>query len=164
MNLILSFMKRNYKALVLVGVFAIALWSFMPKSEKINASTDPNKDRLLLELVLRTLNQLHYEHLQIDDNFSKQLYSSYLETIDQNKRFFVQSDIDEFSKYETLLDDQILSRDITFFELTYNRLMQRMEESQEYYKEILDKPFDFNEQEDFNLDFENQPYAKNVKD
>lgn len=164
MNLILSFMKRNYKALVLVGVFAVALWSFMPKSEKINASIDPNKDRLLLELVLRTLNELHYENLRIDDDFSRGLYSSYLETIDPNKRFFLQSDIEEFSKYETKLDDQILNRDIAFFELTYNRLMQRMEESKAYYKEILDKSFDFNKQEDFNLDFENQPYAKNVKE
>lgn len=164
MNLILSFMKRNYKALVLIGVFAIALWGFMPKSEKINASVDANKDLLLLELVVRVIEGGHYEHIQIDDDFSKGLYVSYLEVIDPNKRFFIQSDIDEFSMYETELDDQIRNRDISFFELTYDRLMKRMEEAKLYYKEVLEKPFDFSKDERFNLDFENQPYAKDKSD
>jgi len=153
-------MKRNYKALVLIGVFALALWGFMPKSEKINAGANSDKDRLLLELVVKVLQNGHYDHFQLDDNFSKSLYDSYLEAIDPNKRFFIQTDIEEFSKYENLLDDQILNRDIAFFELTYTRLMKRMEEAQSYYKEVLESPFDFSKDEDFNLDFENQPYAK----
>lgn len=160
MNSIVSFMKRNYKALVLMGVFAVALWGFMPKSEKISASADADKDKLLLELVIRVLEGGHYEHFSLDNDFSKGLYEDYLETIDPNKRFFIQSDIDEFSKYELLLDDQIRDRNVAFFELTYDRLMQRMEEAKSYYQEILEQPFDFSKDEDFNLDFENQPYEK----
>lgn len=160
MNPILLFMKRNYKALVLVGVFAIALWSFMPKNETIDASQHSQKDILLLELVVRVLESGHYSHVEINDEFSKGLYSSYLEALDPNKRFFVQSDINEFAAYETRLDDQIISRDISFFDLTYARLMRRIDEVKEYYKDILDKPFDFTKDEIFNLDFENQEYEK----
>ena len=134
MNLIFSFMKRNYKALVLIGVFAIALWGFMPKNEQIHASVDSDKDKLLLELIVKVLEGGHYDHVQIDDSFSKGLYASYLEAIDPNKRFFIQADIDEFSKYETLLDDQILNREVSFFDFTYTRLLQRMEEAKTYYK------------------------------
>jgi len=164
MNAILSFMKRNYKALVLIGVFVVALWSFMPKNNKIDVSTDADKDKMLLELIIRVLEEGHYGQIQIDDEFSKKLFTSYIEAVDPQKRHFLQSDIDEFSKFEKQLDDQILNLDISFFELTYNRLMQRMEESKVYYKEILDKPFDFSKNEDFNLDFENQPYSKNSKE
>ncbi len=160
MNPILLFMKRNYKALVLVGVFAIALWSFMPKNETIDASQHSQKDILLLELVVRVLESGHYSHVEINDEFSKGLYSSYLEALDPNKRFFVQSDINEFAAYETRLDDQIISRDISFFDLTHARLMRRIDEVKEYYKDILDKPFDFTKDEIFNLDFENQEYEK----
>jgi len=162
MNLILSFMKRNYKALVLMGIFAVALWGFMPKSEKINVA-DKDKDKVLLELVLYALDKGHYNEFRIDDEFSKGLYSSYLEAIDPNKRFFIQSDIDEFSKYETLLDDLLLNRDIAFFELTYNRLTERMKEVKSYYEEALSQPFDFEKNEEFNLDFENHSYEKNKK-
>ncbi len=157
-------MKRNYKALVLIGVFAIALWGFMPKNEQISASIDSDKDKLLLELIVKVLQGGHYDHVQIDDAFSKGLYTSYLETIDPNKRFFIQADIDEFSKYETLLDDQILNKEVAFFDLTYNRLIQRMEEAKTYYKEILDKPFDFSKDEEFDLNFEKQPYEKSTAD
>lgn len=161
MNLILSFMKRNYKALVLIGIFAVALWGFMPKTEKIDTNND--KEKILLELVLYALDKGHYNHFKIDDEFSKGLYASYLKAIDPNKRFFIQADIDEFSKYETLLDDQLLNRDITFFELTYNRLVERMKEAKNYYTDALNKPFDFNKNEEFNLDFENHSYEKDKK-
>ncbi len=163
MNLIVSFMKRNYKALVLIGVFAIALWGFMPKGEKVEFNHS-DKDKVLLELVFYALQNGHFEQFILDDQFSKGLYASYLEAIDPNKRFFVQSDIDEFSKYETLLDDQLLNRDLSFFDLTYNRLMERINEARAFYKTALENPFDFNEKERFNLDFDNHPYEVNSGD
>ncbi len=72
------------------------------------------------------------------------------------------SDIDEFAKYETELDDQLLNKDLTFFDLTYERLLKRMEESKKFYKDILSTPFDYNVEESFNTDYEKLPYAKNT--
>jgi len=40
--------------------------------------------------------------------------------------------------------------------------MQRVKESKDYYKEILDKPFDYKVEESFNTDNEKLPYAKNT--
>ncbi|RZJ99004.1 MAG: tail-specific protease, partial [Flavobacterium sp.] len=81
-------------------------------------------------------------------------------SVDPSKRIFLQSDIDEFAKYETLLDDQILTRDLSFFDLTYNRLMQRTKESKAYYKEALAKPFDYTINEELDTDYEKAPYTK----
>jgi len=39
-------------------------------------------------------------------------------------------------------------------------LVKRISESKEFYKEILDKPFDYSVQEDFNTDYEKLPFAK----
>src|SRR5690606_37728875 len=80
MNFILAFMKRNYKVLVLVGVFALALWGFMPKTQKFDGTSD--NDQLLLQLVTMVLENAHYHPKDIDDEFSKKLYKSYLEEID----------------------------------------------------------------------------------
>ena len=49
----------------------------------------------------------HYSPVEINDDFSKKVYKKYLDNIDPTKRFFIQSDIDEFSKYETSIDDMI---------------------------------------------------------
>lgn len=149
-------MKRNYKVVLIVLALAVGLWSFIPKGNK----NDPEKDKLLLELLAYVLEKGHYSPLKFDDNLSKGVYKDYIDALDPSKRFFLQSDIDEFSKYELKIDDQILNKELTFFDLTYTRLMQRMEESKAYYKDILDKPFDYSVNEDFNTDYEKLPYAK----
>ncbi len=125
MNVILSFMKKNIKIIAFVAILSAALVSFLPKQEK----SDPEKDKALLQLITFVIEKGHYEPKVIDDNFSKSLYKSYINGLDPSKRLFLQSDMDELSKYETRLDDQIKTRDLSFFDLTYTRLMQRTEES-----------------------------------
>jgi len=157
MNAIMKFMKRNYKILIVVIALSAALWSFVPHK----VTNDPEKDRLLLELLTFVIEKGHYDPAKIDDTFSKGVYKSYLEALDPSKRFFLQSDIDEFKKYETQIDDQILNRDLTFFDLTYGRLVKRIDESKKYYKDILSKPFDYKKDESTNTDYEKLPFAKN---
>jgi carboxyl-terminal processing protease len=160
MKRIVEFMKRNYKVILLITALSAVLWSFIPNQKK----EDPEKDKLLLELLTFVLEKGHYSPVEINDNFSKKVYAKYLDGIDPTKRFFLQSDIDEFSKYETQIDDMIKNKDLTFFNLTNSRLLQRMEESRAIYKDILDKPFDFNANESINVDYEKLPYVKNKKE
>jgi carboxyl-terminal processing protease len=159
MNTIITFMKRNYKILLVVTFLSLSLLAF--KSNYAN-STDPDKDKLLLELLSFVLEKGHYSPVAMDDEFSKGVYKDYIEALDPSKRFFLQSDIDEFSKYELQLDDELQNKDLTFFDLTYTRLMQRMEESKAIYKSVLSKPFDYTVDETFNTNYEKMPYAKNA--
>ncbi|TRX02446.1 carboxy terminal-processing peptidase [Flavobacterium gawalongense] len=161
MNTIIDFMKRNYKILLVVVCLSATLFAF-----KINATkeTDPEKDKLLLELLTFVIQKGHYNPANIDDAFSKGIYKDYIQALDPSKRFFLQSDIDEFSKFETQLDDQLLNKDLTFFNLTYDCLMKRMEESKNIYKAVLSQPFDYNADENFNTDYEKAPYPKDVKE
>ena len=161
MDTIINFMKRNYKILIAVVLLSVTLFAFKINSDR---SPDPEKDKMLLDLLTFVIEKGHYNPAQIDDTFSKGIYKDYIETLDPSKRFFLQSDIDEFSKYETLLDDQLLNKDLTFFNLTYNRLMKRMEEGKEFYKNILNTPFDYSIDESFNTDYEKVPYAKNAQE
>src|SRR5690606_2205207 len=101
------------------------------------------KDKLLLELLAYVLEKGHYSPKDINDDFSKEVYKKYINGIDPTKRFFIQSDVDEFLKYEDKIDDLIRNKDLTFFELTNSRLLKRINESRAIYGAILDKPFDF---------------------
>ena len=163
MNAILKYMKRNYKVLLVVTLLSVALWSFMPKQKEITAA-DPEKDKLLIELLTSVIENLHYDPAAIDDTFSKGVYKNYLEGIDPSKRFFTQGDIDEFAKYELQIDDMINKRDLSFFNLTHDRLIERIKESEGFYKQILAQPFDFTINEEFNVDYEKQPYPKTEAD
>ncbi|HEU4788137.1 MAG TPA: carboxy terminal-processing peptidase [Flavobacterium sp.] len=158
MNSIISFMKRNYKILIAVVCLSATLFAFNINSKK---SVDPERDKLLLELLTFVIEKGHYNPAVIDDNFSKGVYKDYIAALDPSKRFFLQSDINEFSKFELELDDQLINKDLTFFNLTYDRLMLRMEESKKIFKDILGKPFDYSVDEDFNVDYDKAPYSKN---
>ncbi|MEW5676907.1 carboxy terminal-processing peptidase [Flavobacterium enshiense] len=159
MNTFWQFMKRNYKIVLLITALSAILWSFMP-----NKKEDPEKDKLLLELLTFVLEKGHYDPVAMDDAFSKSVFKEYINSIDPSKRFFVQSDIEEFKKYETQIDDMIKNRDLKFFELTYSRLIERMGESRKIYKELMDKPFDFNKDETIDTDYEKMPFAKNKQE
>jgi carboxyl-terminal processing protease len=161
MDTIINFMKRNYKIILAVVLLSVSLFAFKMNSTK---SVDPEKDKMLLELLTFVIEKGHYSPATIDDAFSKGVYKDYIQALDPSKRFFLQSDIDEFSKYETELDDELLNKDLTFFELSYNRLMKRMDEGKKLYKDILNTPFDYSVDETFNTDYEKAPYAKTEKE
>ena len=148
-------MKRNYKVLLVVGIVVAGLWSFIP-SKKV---TGDDKDKMLIELLSFVLEKGHFSPIEINDEFSKKAYAAYIESLDPTKRFFIQSDITEFQKYELAIDDMIRSKDLAFFDLTYKRLMLRMKESKVIYTNILSKSLDLNDNETINVDYEKLPYA-----
>ena len=161
MNTIINFMKRNFKLLLVVTFVSLSLLAF---KSNFTSTSDPEKDKLLIELLTFVLEKGHYNPATMDDEFSKGVYKDYIEALDPSKRFLLQADIDEFSKYELELDDQLSNKDLTFFDLTYTRLMQRIEESKSIYKSILSKPFDYKVDESFNTNYEIMPYAKNASE
>ncbi len=155
----MRFMKKNYKILVVVLLMAAASCSFTTKT-----FDDPNKDKLLIDLITHVLEQGHYDAKIIDDDFSRAVYSDYLTSLDTPKRFLYAKDIEEFNQYEDKIDDHIKNKDISFFDLTHSRIEQRMEEARGIYEEILARPFDFNEEEEFDTDYENVDYVNSKEE
>ncbi|MGB8703844.1 MAG: S41 family peptidase, partial [Gillisia sp.] len=152
-------MKRNYKILLLVLLMAVASCSFTTKKPQ-----DPDKDKLLLDLITYVLEHGHYDARTIDDKFSEQVYKDYLDALDPLKRFFYKKDIEEFSAYKDKIDDEIKNKDLSFFNLTYNRLQERMKEVQDMYPKLLSQPFDFSEQEEINTDYDKIDYVNSKEE
>jgi carboxyl-terminal processing protease len=151
-------MRKKYLLLILIISLSVALFSFTIHSKK---AVDPDRDKLLLELLTFVIEKGHYNPAVINDDFSKGVYKDYIAALDSSKRFFLQSDINEFSKFELELDDQLKNKDLTFFNLTYDRLMLRINESRKVFKDVLSKRFDYTIDESFNIDYDKAPYAKN---
>ncbi len=151
-------MKRNSILLMLALLLAFASCSFT--SRKFD---DPDKDKMLVQIITYVLERGHLDPKDINDSFSQEVYKDYLENIDPYKRFFYQSDIDEFEAYKNLLDDQLKDYDLKFFNITFSRLQQRIQESVAIYKDILDKPFDFSKDEEFNSNYDDLDFPKNKR-
>jgi len=147
---------------VVSGIISLVIY-FEVSNFKFS-SDEPNKDRLLVDLVSYVLDKLHYDPKIINDDFSIKVYDEFIEAIDYQKRFLLDSDIEMLSKYRLLIDDQINSSDITFFNTAYEALINRISEVEGFYEEILDEPFNFNIDEEISLDYENLNYATNLND
>lgn len=137
-------------------LIAVSIFTSFKKVEK----TDP-KDKVLITILNYVLTQWHYHPHEINDSFSENVYTKFLERLDPSKRYFIQADIDEFSKYKFDIDDQIKKENLSFFNLVYERFKQRTEESKTYYKDILANKFDFNTDEYLDVDYDKKAYSKN---
>ena len=148
-------MRFNY--LHIVTLVAIILFGFSFSSKKFS---DPNKEKLLIEVVKYVIEKGHFSSLDIDDIISEKIYNTYIEQLDAQKRFFLQSDIRQFEKYKFKLDDHLKDQDLTFFNLVYERSRERINEVKIYYQDIMSNSFDFSSNENINLDFENKSFAR----
>jgi len=149
-------MKRNLAYVLLLMLVAVASCSFTNKTFE-----NDDKDKLLLDLITYVLEKGHYEPKVLNDEFSVNVFEDFIDVIDPTKRYFVASDIAEFEKYKYQIDDEIKNTDITFFNVVYERLMQRMGDAKEIYKEVLATPFDYSENESISIKYDEEPFAAN---
>lgn len=154
MKKISLFMKKQYKIILPIIIVAGMLFGFKMANEP-----NPEKDKILVGLVRYALKQGHYEPQTIDDAFSEKVFIDFIDALDPYKRFFLQSDIDEFSEYKNLIDDQIKSEDLSFYNVVMARFNERLLESQDYYKEILKTPFDFSSEGSFDIDYDKKAFS-----
>ncbi len=110
------------------------------------------KNQILLDMLMSSLNQAHYSPLKIDDDFSEKAFTLYLKRLDNNKKFLIQADVDALAKYRKSIDDEITNGTFEFYDLSNALISKRIQEKENWSKEILGKPLDFKTDEDYEID------------
>src|SRR3990172_7899061 len=136
---------------VLTGLFLFV--SHRPDDET-------EKNKVLINLIIQGLSSSHYRSIEINDEFSEKAFGLYLERLDFNKRFLTQPDVDRLKKYQHRIDDEAKNGTYELFDLSEDIIKQRIEEAQNYYRDILAGRFDFEKDETIELDGEKRIYAK----
>ena len=125
---------------------------------------DDDKMSTIMVSVKNTLSYLHYAPKPINDAYSQEVYKHYFEMVDASKRYYLQSDMDEFAKHKTKLDDYLNQGDLTFYKLTIDRLYQRVDEIDKITQDILSKPINLEEEETLILEPKLKKNATNAKE
>jgi carboxyl-terminal processing protease len=144
------------------GLLVVIFFTLISAGSSSPFIVNPDKDKLLIEVITYVMQRGHYDPKDIDDTFSEHVFNNFIEGIDGQHRFFLQSDINNFKRYKNQIDDQIRAADISFFNLTYEQLVIRMGQVKEFYGELLNDPFDFSTKDSINLNFEEIPYARTL--
>lgn len=153
-------MFKKFKLNTLLLMLPLTTLIFCFNSPK----NDEEKMQTIMVSVKNTLSYLHYSPKTINDAYSKDVYKLYFEMIDPPKRFFMQSDMNEFAKYETKLDDALSQGDLTFFKLVNGRYTQRLNEIETITNDIFKKPINLDEDETYILDYKTAKNPSNKQE
>lgn len=113
------------------------------------------------------LSRYHYKAMPLDDAMSEKIFDRYFKSLDGEKLFFTQADVDFFDKEKTRMDDAISGENLQAPFAIYNLYQQRFNDRFAYARELLKGKFDFSSDESFTLDREKADWPKNdaeVKD
>ncbi|MEM9823105.1 MAG: PDZ domain-containing protein, partial [Bacteroidota bacterium] len=137
----------------LIAAFLLGAAYYPPK-------VNTEKEAILIQRMLSGLNQLHYQPQSIDNSFSEKVYDLYLDRIDGGRRWLTQEDLNMLQSYKNQIDDEANGGTYQFFNESVILLDAGIKKTQQYYRDILDQPFDFSKQEQFELDGDKKVFAK----
>ena len=128
-----------------------------------NAQEDEQKkNMILMDLIKRSLEQGHFDPVQLDDDFSRKAYTLFLEQMDPFKRFFTNEDINTLRQYELNIDDEFRDYTTVFFDKTFEIFNQRLDNAESWYEEILAAPFSFEEPSWIEMDPEKRAWPEDL--
>ncbi|MEO1034720.1 MAG: carboxy terminal-processing peptidase [Pseudomonadota bacterium] len=112
-------------------------------------------------LVTDFIEKSHYRKTKVDDELSSMVFDNYLETLDGNRSYFIESDIQSFEKYRFRLDNAVHGKYSLqpVFEI-FDRYRERAVAQLSYARELLDTEPDFSVNEDFFFDREEAPWLR----
>jgi carboxyl-terminal processing protease len=148
--------SSTMKTFYLTSIFFLTFVALSAKAIEPN-----NKLETIAKITATMISSQHYTKHQLDDEISRELFKEYFKVLDPNKMYFTKQDIKKFDDYREQLDDYLYNNNISFAFYAYNKLLRRLNEYQKYTDSLLKKGFDFNKQENFEIDRSKAEWPEN---
>ena len=152
------FGKLRFLAIMLVWPIALPLVAAELPSEP------RPRDRQITVLVTTLLERQHLSKHPLDDEIAKRTLAQFLKRLDPRKLYFNQSDVDQFLKLESQLDDRLSDHDLTIAYTIFHRFRERVGERAETIEKLLPGKFDFTLKETINQDTSLNQFAENQQE
>ncbi|MGE0589628.1 MAG: carboxy terminal-processing peptidase [Cyclobacteriaceae bacterium] len=109
------------------------------------------------------LDNNHYRRIKLNDSLSSAILDKYIEDLDNNKTYFLASDIKEFDKYRYSIDDLTREEDVSPAYVIYDVFQQRYHERMDYVmNDLIHRKFDYSQDEYYETDREKEPWANSI--
>jgi carboxyl-terminal processing protease len=151
--------RRLSAAVIGLALAAVVALAEVPIKPVPLAEPDQN-DVKIAKGVVRLLEGAHLTRHKVDDAMSKRVHQLFLESWDPTKRFYLQADIDEFSKFEKDHAEAIKEGKFEYAYTMFKRYRERLEERVKWVNELSAAAQDFTKAETIDLDPKTVSYAK----
>ena len=117
------------------------------------------------KVISYVLDNNHYRKLRLNDSLSSAILDRYVKELDNNKSYFIASDLKDFEKYRFKIDDLTRNENIEPAYEIYNVFRKRYKERMEYVmRNLIDQEFDYSVDEYYETDRDKEPWAKSVSE
>jgi len=157
--------KRLYRILGLIAAGLVLTSTITPGLAKTDSQSTSATDfessqrhYQISRLVTKLSERAHYAKTRVDNDLSVVLLDNYIEGLDVNRSFFLESDIEDFQRYRYSLDNSLRSGDMQpVFEI-FSVYKQRAQDNYEYAIALLDSEPDFDVDESYTFDRSEMPW------
>ena len=153
-------------AVVFVSLFALSTSLLTPSDASSPTTTTENyaanRAKLISYVLRNQLARHHYSHKAIDDELSRTAYSLFLKQLDAQKRFLLQSDIDQLKPYSLQIDNEINQGVIELPAIAARIMDQRVIQVQDLVHALLKEEIDFSKNEKIETDNEKLTYCRDL--
>lgn len=123
------------------------------------AANHPN-DETTTKLVCNMVQKYHISQHPIDDQVSGKLLDRFLKTLDPQKLYFTQPDVEELHKFKATLDDLVKAGNTQFAYDVWDMYLQRLDRQLEIAHKLIDSTHDYTVDESIEIDADKIAWAK----
>jgi len=157
-------MKEQMKKTMLLLILSLSTWA---QAAAIDSGTSFPKELKpsLLEvkaahMAADILSRYHYKTVPLDQALSEKIFDRYLKSLDSEKLFFLQADVDRFSGDRSRIGQSIRQDDLSVPFAIFNLYEHRVAERFQYARDLLKPGFEFQADEHLQTSREAQPWPQ----
>jgi len=154
-------MFKKFYLMLVIGA-TLACHAASPKALKVPGSNDLQADEqesIVCKTVAELITNYNYKKVPLNDSLSAVIYNRYIKLMDESHNYLLASDIADFDKYKTVLDDDVKSGNLNNVFYMFNVYQKRYIEHIKYSIAQLNNNFDFDKNEKFVYDRDSLPWV-----
>ena len=110
-------------------------------------------------VINKVLERFHYRTFRLDDAFAQGTLLNYFEDLDPNRSFFLQRDVERFTRGANRLDEDLDQGKLDVAFDIFRVYRMRVDSRIDYALSLLNQDFDFDRPETYRFDREDAPWA-----
>src|ERR1700712_1949396 len=95
---------------------------------KVAGSNDLQPDEqqsVVCKYVAQLITEHNYKKVELNDSISQVIYNRYIKALDENRNYLLASDIKDFDKFKTVLDDDLKNGELAAVFYMFNVYQKR---------------------------------------
>jgi len=114
-------------------------------------------------MLVKVLSENHYAPRTLNDEFSGQVFDRFLESLDPNKLYFTQAEVNTLKNYRLKLDDELTGKPAAFLKFVTPFYKEKLTRSRALSQKLLQSPLNFAEPETFSYEKDGADFPADEK-